>query len=81
MREEFAALDSNRTWELVPWPPRANLMTGKWIFRHKTRAYGSLDRYKTRWVVRGFTQHPGIDYGETFSPVHRCLSAMACAST
>ena len=69
MQEEFAALVSNRTWELVPRPPRANLITGKWIFKHKTRADGSLERYKARWVVRGFNQRAGVDYGETFSPV------------
>lgn len=69
MAEEFAALVGNRTWELVPRPPRSNIITGKWVFRHKTRADGSLERYKARWVVRGFTQRPGVDYGETFSPV------------
>ena len=62
MQEEFATLVRNRTWELVPRPPRANLITGKWIFRHKTRADGSLERYKARWVVRGFNQRAGVDY-------------------
>jgi hypothetical protein len=48
---------------------RANLVTGKWIFRHKLHADGSLDRYKARWVLRGFTQRPGFYYDETFSLV------------
>jgi hypothetical protein len=30
---------------------------------------GTLDRYKAHWVLWGFTQCPGIDFGETFSPI------------
>jgi hypothetical protein len=69
MEEEYAALLANQTWELVPRPPGANVVTGKWIWTHKRRADGSLERYKARWVLRGFTQRPGVDYDETFSPV------------
>lgn len=69
MEEEFGALMSNDTWTLVPRPPGANLVTGKWIFRHKFHPDGSLDQYKARWVLRGFTLRPGVNYDETFSPV------------
>jgi histone deacetylase 1/2 len=69
MQTEFDALITNDTWCLVPRPPGINLVTVKWIIGHKILADGSLDRYKARWVLRGFTQRPGIDYDETFSPV------------
>jgi hypothetical protein len=39
------------------------------VFRHKFQADGNLDHYKAHWVLRGFTQHPAIDYDETLSPV------------
>ena len=45
------------------------MVTGKWIFKHKLQADGSLERYKARWVLRGFTQRPGVDFDETFSHV------------
>jgi hypothetical protein len=69
MEQEYAALVGNNTWDLVPRPPHSNVVTGKWIFKHKFNADGSLERYKARWVLRGFTQRPGIDFSETFSPV------------
>ena len=55
MEEEFAALLQNDTWDLVPRPPRANIVFGKWIFKHKFRTDGSLERYKARCVLRGFS--------------------------
>jgi hypothetical protein len=58
MEEEYGALISNGTWELVPRPQGSNVVTGKWVFTHKLRADGTLDRYKARWVLQGFTQRP-----------------------
>lgn len=69
MQEEFAALQANDTWDLIPRPSRANVVIVKWVFKHKFKADGSLERYKARWVLRGFTQRPGVDLAETFSLV------------
>jgi hypothetical protein len=69
MEKEYMALLANHTWDLVPCLPGTNVVTGKWLFRNKLTSDGSLDRYKARWVLRGFTQHPGVDYDETFIPV------------
>ena len=37
-------------------------------FQAQVHADGSFERYKAHWVLRGFTQRPGVDFVETFSP-------------
>jgi hypothetical protein len=69
MQEEYNALLRNGTWRLVPRPPGARVISGKWILKNKLNPDGSLERRKARWVVRSDNQRPGIDFEQTFSPV------------
>ncbi|CAH9137282.1 unnamed protein product [Cuscuta epithymum] len=69
MISEFTALINNKTWELVPRPSNANVIRCMWLFKHKYRSDGSLERHKARLVVNGKSQRPGIDCDDTFSPV------------
>jgi hypothetical protein len=69
MSEEMKSLLENRVWKLVTRPPNANVIKGKWVFRKKYRSNGEVERWKARWVAKGFTQMEGVDYFETFAPV------------
>jgi hypothetical protein len=69
MAEEIDALEWTDIWDLVPCPPRVHLITCKWVYKVKTRSNGSLERYKTHLVARGFQQEHGRDYDETFAHV------------
>jgi hypothetical protein len=71
MNNEFDALLQNGTWTLIPPTSTMNIVGCKWVFRLKRKADGSIDRYKARLVVKGFHQQPGIDLGDTYSPVIR----------
>ncbi|XP_074298856.1 putative mitochondrial protein AtMg00820 [Silene latifolia] len=69
MKDEFDALIKNKTWILVPRPPDVNITRCIWLFKHKFKANGDLERYKARLVVNGRSQQVGVDCDETFSPV------------
>ena len=77
MNKELDALHKNHTWDMVDLLPSQSVVGCKWVYKIKTKVDGSVERYKTCLVTKGFTQEYGIDYEETFALV-TCLTSIRC---
>ena len=70
----------NGVWEIVPRPSDKLVVTSKWIEKIKHVIDGSIDKYKERFVARGFSQKEGIYYEETFAPTARYTTIRSLVS-
>jgi hypothetical protein len=64
----------NEVWEIVPRPKNKDVVSSRWLFKIKHADDGSIEKYRERFVTRGFSQKEGIDYEETFALVTRYTS-------
>jgi hypothetical protein len=62
MTEEYQSIIKNDVWEIVPRPKRKDVVSSKWLFKIKHVVDGSIEKYKARFVTRGFSQKKGINY-------------------
>ena len=69
MTHEFEALYTNDTWELVPLTVGNNAILCRWVYEINHQTDRSVERFKDRLVVKGYTKKVWIDYTKTFSPV------------
>jgi len=74
MVEEYDSIVRNSAWEIVPRLEGKSVVGSRWVYKVKQVADGSVEKYKARFVARGFSQIEGIDYEETFAPVTRYSS-------
>ncbi len=72
--DEYNSIMRNNTWRLVPRPANRQVVTCKWVFKHKKDQFGRITRLKARLVARGFSQVYGIDYLDTYAPVAKLAS-------
>ena len=55
MMEEYHSIMKNDVWDIVPKPENKSVLSSKWIYKIKHASDGSIEKYKTRFVARGFS--------------------------
>ncbi|GKC99411.1 gag-pol polyprotein, partial [Tanacetum coccineum] len=71
MQEELHQFDRLDVWELVDRPLCKNVINMKWLWKNKCDEENTVIRKKDRLVAKGYNQHEGIDFEESFAPVAR----------
>ena len=56
MIKYYQSIMKNDVWDFVPRPEGKSIVTSKWIYKIKHAAYGSIEKYKARFVAGGFSQ-------------------------
>ena len=69
MYEEYDSIMKNDVWDVVPRQEEKVVVTLKWLHKIKHGSDGSAEKYKERFVARGFSKKEGIDYDDIFAPV------------
>ena len=70
MQAELDSLNKRNVFgPIIPVPKTVKPVGYKWVFVRKRNEKNEIIRYKARLVAQGFSQRPGIDYDETYSPI------------
>ena len=57
-----------------------SVATSRWLYKIKYVADGNIEKYKARFVARGFSQIEGVDYDKTFALVAHYTSIYSIIS-
>ena len=55
MMVEYHSIMKNDVWEIVPRPEGKSVVSSWWLYKLKHAADGSVEKYKARIVMRGFS--------------------------
>lgn len=69
MQDEYDALIKHDTWKLVDLTLGNKAIGCKWVFKTMYKAYGTLNKHKTRLITKVYAQQEGINYEENFYPI------------
>ena len=54
MIEEYSSIMENDVWEVVPKRIEKSVVTSRWLYKIMHTVDGSVEKYKSRFIARGF---------------------------
>jgi hypothetical protein len=70
-------LDANANWEVLLLPKDKKTIGCKWLYKVKHNANGFMNKYKTRLIVKDYSQIYDIYYEKTYNPIAKMIAIRA----
>jgi hypothetical protein len=80
MVEKYTSIMKNDVLDIMPRLEGKSVVSSKWLYKIKHAADGNIEKFKARFVARGFSQREGVDYQKTFAPITKYTSNRAVMS-
>lgn len=77
MKEEIQTLKNNHTWSIVSLLPGKTPIGCKQVYNIKYKASGVVERFKARFVAKGYNKKEGIDCTKAFSSMAKLVTVPA----
>ena len=78
-RKEYNSLIENKIWVLSQQlPPGRKAIGSRWFFKIRPHDDGTFEKFKARFVARGFSQAFGSAYDKTFAPTAKLCTLRSC---
>ena len=55
MVEEYTSIMKNDVWDIVPRSGGKSVVSSSWLYKIKHPIDGSIEKFKVRFVARGFS--------------------------
>jgi hypothetical protein len=55
MEDEMISMSTNKVWDLEEIHKGAKTVGCKWVYKMKCNSKGNIERFKARYVAKGFT--------------------------
>jgi hypothetical protein len=55
MEDEMISMSTNKVWDLEEIHKGAKIVGCKWVYKMKCNSKGNIERFKARYVAKGFT--------------------------
>ena len=80
MLDKLDSLSEHGVFELCELPAGCRPLPAKWVLKIKRGAQGEIERFKARYVAKGFEQVYGVEFFDTWAPVGRYATLRALLS-